>query len=316
MRYLDYDKHDQIVREYFGADFSARAVGTNRAHDSGYIDIVRFFGRGKVEPERIAINYDPAPFQFSDPLIAQYAAEIERTMRAEGRLYDGPLVMKLQSTDFGSTSPSITVQPATYGQQAGSCFALDLPHPLFENHGGTLRAYWKNNYEKTSVESNPLAICLGVCGFLIIRESGRPPRIVCQHRTGTLASLESSIGPSVAGSVDWIAGYKTLDELTRDAMAREITEELGLESGEYTITPLAYAREIFRGEKPQIFCSIATALSQHEVSARLHNLSAVHAEHDSFDFIPAPTAGVDAPAEFNHEARMNYYLLEELMAGR
>jgi 8-oxo-dGTP pyrophosphatase MutT (NUDIX family) len=315
MRYLDYDKHDQIVRKYFGDDSSARAVGTNRAHDSGYIDIVRFFGCTPLDPGRITINYDPTPFQFSDPHIAQYAAEIERAMRAEGRLYDGPPVMELKSADFGSTAPSITVQPATYGQQAGSCFVLDLMHTLFENRGGTLRAYWKNHYEKTSVESNPLAICLGVCGFLIARESTKPPRILCQHRAGQLASLESSIGPSVAGSVDWVEGYRTLADLIQDAMAREITEELGLKPEEYTITPLAYAREIFRGEKPQIFCSIETALSEQELSVRLSNLPAAHPEHDSFEFIPAPIPGTVTPASLNHEARMNYYLLEEMMAG-
>lgn len=315
MRYLDYDKHDQIVREYFGADFSARAVGTNRAHDSGYIDIIRFFGQGGIDLRCVGVNYDSTPFQFSDPFIVQYAAEIELAMRAESRLYDGPLVMKLKSADFESKLPSITVQSAAYGQQAGSCFALDLPHLLFENSGGTLRAYWKNNYEIASVDSNPLAICLGVCGFLIIREVGRPPHLLCQHRVGKLASLESSIGPSVAGSVDWIEGYTSLEELIQDAMAREITEEVGLKSGEYAVTPLAYAREIIRGEKPQIFCSIESSLTEHELVSRLTSLSPAHLEHDSFQFLPAPIPGTAIPAGLNHEARMNYYLLEEYLTG-
>jgi hypothetical protein len=313
MRYLDYDKHDQIVQQYFGDDFSSRSVGKTRAIDSGYIDIVRFFGQEAVNPAQVAVKYDPTPFTFSDALIAEFSSNVEKQMRAEGRLYDGPLVMKLKSADFSGSSLSITVQFATYGQQAGSCFALDLPHELFARHGGTLRRYWKEKYRDTSVESNPLAICFGVCGFLLLTESGKPPRLLCQHRTGRLASLESSIGPSVAGSVDWTLGYNTLSDLVQDSMTREITEELGLCLGEYAVTPLAYAREIFRGEKPQIFCAISTSLRDHKIESRIKSLRPHFAEHDSFEWI---TLQSDYhPDSFNHEARMNYYLLEEFSAG-
>jgi hypothetical protein len=311
MRYLDYNKHDRIVREYFGDDFRSRAVGSRHNHDSGYIDILRFFGSDAVDPSRIVIRYEPAPFAFSDPLIEQFAAEMEVSMRAEGRLYsDGPLVMKLVDANFDSASPVVSVQSATYGQQAGSCFALDYQHPAFKSRGETLRRYWKSRYLSTRVIDNPLAICFGVCGFLVSPEA----RILCQHRTGTLASLESSIGTSVAGSVDWNPGYRTLAELIQSAMSQEISEELGLREGEYTITPLAYAREIFRGEKPQIFCVIETKVSESEVGDRLTTLKPDHHEHDAFEFLPSLTGNPVVPAGFNHETRMNYHLMEEWLA--
>ncbi len=308
MKYLDYDKHDQYVREYFGDDFSARAVGSDRNHDSGYMDIVRFFGNAAVDPSHVAVHYQPQPFGFSDPLIAEFASEIESHMLTEGRLYsDGPLVMKLVDANLDSPNPSISVQPATYGQQAGSCFALDYPHAIFSGRGETLRQYWKTHHASIKVADNPLAICFGVCGFLISPEG----RILCQHRTGKLASLESSIGTSVAGSVDWQLGYKTLADMTHAAMAQEISEELGLHEGEFTVIPLAYAREIFRGEKPQIFCAIETRLTENEIAHRLKSLAPTHYEHDAFEFLPSPTNRSVAPAGFNHETRMNYYLLEE-----
>jgi hypothetical protein len=98
-------------------------------------------------------------------------------------------------------------------------------------------------------------------------------------------------------------------------MAREITEELGLKSGEYAVTPLAYAREIFRGEKPQVFCYIETSLTERELVSRLTSLSPAHLEHDLFQFVLAPVPGAVIPAGLNHETRMNYYLLEEYVAG-
>lgn len=308
MRYLDYDKHDQIVREYFGEDFTNRAVGSTRAHDSGYIDIIRFFGPGAIDPSHVAVKCNSTPFAFSDRLIAKFAAEIEARMRAEGRIYSvGPLVTKLADADFSSPSPFLSIQPCTYGQQAGTCFALDYPHSLFTSKGETLRHYWKSHYSSSRVIENPLAICFGVCGLLISPEG----RILCQHRSGMLASLEASIGTSVAGSVDWKTGYKHLAELTQGAMAQEISEELGLREGECTVTPLAYAREIFRGEKPQIFCAIETHMGERELTNRLNLLKPDHHEHDAFEFLASPTSNSVAPSAFNHETRMNYYLVEE-----
>jgi hypothetical protein len=313
MRYLDYSRHDQIVARYFGEEFASRAIGRDRAHDSGYIDIVRFFGPQAVDPSLMAIQYDNLPFAFSDPLIAKFSTEIERMMRTEGRLYDGPLVMKLVSAELTGDQPSLTVQPVTYGRQAGSCFALDLVHPLFADYGGTLRSYWKSKYPNPSVEKNPLAICLGVCGFLVVTGPDGRRVALCMHRSGNLASLESSVGPSVAGSVDWILGYGSLADLIQDAMDREITEELGLIADEYTVEPLAYAREIFRGEKPQIFCLVTTSLDQHEINRRLDALRPLHREHDGHSWMElTDDLGIGGRA-LNHEAKMNYYLLEEYL---
>lgn len=308
MRYLDYSRHDQIVRQYFGDDFSERAVGKSRRIDSGYIDIVRFFGSEAVDPSTVSVQYDSRPFVFADPVIAEFASDVERLMCAEGRLYDGPLVTKLITANPAGGLKSISVQPVAYGMQAGSCFALDLPHPLFAKHGGTLRTYWKSKYPSTSIESNPLAICLGVCGFVAVTDTGGKTSLLCQNRSGLLASLESSAGPSVAGSVDWNSSYLTLDELIQSSMNQEIAEELGLDSRDYSIIPLAYAREIFRGEKPQIFCLINASLTRLEIDGRLGALRPDHPEHDSWFWVDLN--GDLAPA-LNHEARMNYYLTEE-----
>jgi phage tail protein X len=315
MRHLDYDKHDEIVRKYYGDEHSARAVGKNRRIDSGYIDIVRFFGPGAVDPSNVGLCYDSQPFTFSDSIIARFAAEIAQMMRSEGRLYDGLLVTKLKAADLAGEIKSLTLQPVDYALQAGSCLALDLEHSLFANSGGTLRSYWKSNYPGTAIESNPLPICLGVCGFLAIKTPYGGTELLCQRRSGRVTSLESSVGTSVAGLVDWNPTFTTLTDLIHDAMNREIVEEIGLAPGEYSLVPLAYAREIFRGERPQIFCLITSELSQKDIETRLGALRPTHSEHDSsFWMTIARDHNASGFASLNHEARMNYYLLEEIFA--
>ncbi|MBI5265733.1 MAG: hypothetical protein HY851_00730 [candidate division Zixibacteria bacterium] len=312
---MDYDKHDRIVRRYYGDDYSARAVGINRHIDSGYIDIIRFFGREAVDPASVNLIYDPQPFAFADPIIAEFAAKSAQAMRLEGRLYDGPMVTKLKAADLLGASKSLTLQPVDYALQAGSCLALDFEHPLFAGSGGTLRSYWKSNYPGTTLESNPLPVCLGVCGLLAIETAAGATELLCQRRSEEVSSLEKSVGTSVAGLVDWNPVFGTLSDLIADAMNREIIEELGLMPGEYSLTPLAYAREIFRGERPQVFCLVTSELSKSDVESRVGALRPSHPEHDSFfwmTFSKDPAA--DNLDELNHEARMNYYLLEELPA--
>ena len=123
-----------------------RLVGRKREYDSGYFDIIRFFGPFKWEPSKIIIKYLPGIFTFDDPLIEQYAAEMEKRLRADDRLYEGPTAMMMAGFDVASDPPVMTVREVNYGDVAGSSYTLDLKHPLFENTGGTLRNYYKSRY--------------------------------------------------------------------------------------------------------------------------------------------------------------------------
>ena len=96
---------------------------------------------------------------------------------------------------------------------------------------------------------------------------------------------------------------------------QEIREELGLQEHEFTIKLLAYAREIFRGERPQLFCLIRTSLSMKELSFRLQSLRH-NAEFDSFEFIEMSDNLIDSlyKVRANYEAAMNCLLLEEFFS--
>jgi len=173
MKYLDYSRMDDFLRRYFNSpeEIAARMVGGDRKFDSGYSDIVRFFGDNAVDPGDVAIDYLPDQFEFGDQTIARFAHQMAEAFRKEGKLFEGPAAMKVAECNLKARPYRIAVQECSYEAQAGSCFALDYDHQLFEGMGGCLRNYYKREYPSSELKDNPLAICLGICGYLLIEES-------------------------------------------------------------------------------------------------------------------------------------------------
>ncbi len=127
MNYLDYSRL---------AEFRERhSPGAGHAD---YVDVHRFYGERGIDPASISINYDTNEFLLSDPKIVLFAHVVAAHKRSEGRLHDGPKVAKLVSFDFDREPPCVTLQPVDYELQVGTCLALDLSHPIFDGHGGTL----------------------------------------------------------------------------------------------------------------------------------------------------------------------------------
>ena len=313
MNYLDYSKLAGFVARYYAGYADERRVGRLRQYQSDYVDIVRFFGPDGVRPSDVRLRYLDEPFRIIDPVIREFAQRIAFQMRAEGRIYSGPAVMKLASCDFASNSPHLIVQPCDYGLQAGTCLALDLPDKKFETVGGTLRDYYRRGCIVPTIDNNPLAICLGVCGMLIVDERGDRYLLRTERASG-LASLENTGGPSVAGVVDYTTVARNLSELIETAMVGEVSEEVGLRPDEYEIVPLAWGIELFRGERPQIFCLIRTLLDRDEMSARLDAIPPAEREFTSYAFVPLYGGSILDRKDIdtlNFEARMSYYLLEE-----
>ncbi len=315
MPMLDPNRLTEFVKRYYDNPQN-RLVGRDAHHKSFYTDIARFFGDSAIDSTSIVVDYLDQPFQIADPLIRSFAAIVEKQLRDEDRLYDGPLAMKVVDFKPHDRQPTITVQSVDYGAFAGSCFALDFEHAMFSELGDTLREYYKRISPSNDITDNPLAICLGVCGMVLIESQSRPI-LLRIRRSGKLASLESSYGASVSGGVDYSETHNNLYDVFQSALAQEIHEEIDLRPGEYDIIPLAYAREMLRGEHPQIFCLIRTTIDCDELIRRLQNKTGPDCEFDTFDFIelrPDLTLDDDIIATFNLEGRMNYYLLEEYLA--
>ena len=138
MDYLDYSKYKAFLQLRFADIYPERLVGPKRDYDSGYFDIVRFYSADKVDPHGIEIEYNNEQFKIPDERIGLFASEVAGQLRTDGKIYDGPLVMKLASYTPSSSSNVMKLQPVDYSQMAGSCFALDFEHPLFVDRGETL----------------------------------------------------------------------------------------------------------------------------------------------------------------------------------
>ncbi|HOP07931.1 MAG TPA: hypothetical protein PLF13_11650 [candidate division Zixibacteria bacterium] len=315
MKYLDYSVMPDILHRFF-PDNASRLVGPGYKVDSGYYDIIRFFNSGH-HPDEIKINCLESQFHFRDDLIDRFARRTADGMKAEGRLFDGPPAMHLVKADFTSPQSCLTVCRCDYGLQAGSCFALDMPDELFIDKGGSLREYYlRIGTDRTGY--SPLPACLGVCGLLLNRWENRYSLWVA-HRSPQLASLEDSIGPSAAGSVDYSITNATLDRLAHSAMVTEISEELGLNKNEYRLTLLAFAREIFRGEKPQLFFLIETNQPEPDLFHLLKEAAIHSGEAESMHRMDCDRYGNVTPEDLvclNHEAAANLHLIREYLNNR
>jgi hypothetical protein len=317
MKYLDSSRISKLLQQYPDCfpPLSERLVGAGQTVDSGYHSILRFFNSETAQPESITVRVSPEPFAFSDPLVKQFAAYIADRLTRQGRLYDGPAVSGFRSLSLEGRGGLLTVQQTSYRDFAGSLFALDLPYPAFARYGGTLRDYYLSAYGRKPYEQRPLANCLGVCGHLMVEEN-RQRFLLQVRRAGRLATLPDTSGPSAAGSVDFEPDYTSVRDLLRRALGQEVREELMLADREFEIIPLAFAREIFRGDNPQLFGLIRTDLSRRDVIKRLTAIPEANREFSEFSFQPLDQTGRLPVAEIeclNFEARMSYYLLEEYL---
>ena len=279
---------------------------------TGYYDIVRFFGKGKCNPQHVSIRYDSDYYHFNDPLIARFSEQMAAQMKKAGRLYQGPSAMHVVNVEFSECEPSILVAPCNYGLQAGSCFALDYQHEIWRGQGGTLRRYYLGRQTVSTTGQSTLATCLGVSAWLTVRD-GHERALVILRRADHLASLAGTVGPTVAGSVDYSTKWQNLYEVLIDSLQQETKEELALTPEEYNIIPLAYGLEIFRGERPQLLALIETELDTATVAQRLQSIPEDKREFESFEFVPLNDFALSAHLEdrLNHEGMFNMLLCQE-----
>ena len=281
-----------------------------RTPDTAYTGVARFFGPDGVDPHEVRVEYLETYFSFADAVVAECARTAAARMRREGILRPGPPVMRVVEAGPAGRLQRVVVQPADYADFAGSCLAMDFPQPALD--GGSLREYCRPRYDLDAPHTNPLCPCLGVCALVIGLDAGREFAFVTRRSAG-VSSLAGTIGPPVAGVVDWRTDAGDLHALARDQLARELREEVGLDPAETDIRLLGWAIERCRGGKPQLFGAIFTNRAPHQLRASVERLPD-HARESSeclfLDLANGTAALADIP-DANFELRMNSRLLRE-----
>lgn len=309
MKYLNYSGTDAIAERFYS--HKDRRAGVTHCQNTLYYDIIRFFGTNPVDPGTIPVEIEPGEFVLDDPKIVPLATRAADLMTAEGRIYDGPRVTHLSCVDPESSQPTVKVQPCDYRHHAGTCLSLDLEHP--DQSPSTLRElltardYWGR-------DGVLLPACLGVCGFVVAVIDSQPHALVVR-RSAKLATMRGLWSPTVAGMVDWRDNFTTLDEMITTTMAIEVEEELGLERSQFELAPLALAREIPRGERPQAFFLIRVDLGPEEFSNTLRARPEQVSEFDQIVWCPLDDLldGRDGAVTLSFEGMMGALLIEEYL---
>ena len=313
MTYLDYDRYDELVRRTVSQYVSPLVVSIGGHAVDGYVNLVLFFGPDATDPFEMSINYDDHEYKIADELIAEYSREIAVLMRQEGKIRKGPPAALIARLDIAGTSPSITLQPVSYDLVASTGLALDFPHRLFEQHGGTLRDYYLSDRAGPSIANSPFPTCLGVCGLLVV-ETDDGSEILVAERSSHLASLENTVGPSAAGHIDYSNQYRSLADVVEAGMRQEVREELNLKDDQFDVVPLAMATELFRGERPQLFCLVETTLGRKDIIDCLEAIPKSEREFASYRFVKLQGKTAQETEDWdglNFEAQMNVTLLRD-----
>ncbi|QPL47232.1 hypothetical protein IT895_05500 [Halomonas sp. A40-4] len=225
---------------------------------------VRFLKAKYTPPVRIKNHFDKSIELFK---------EIGKVRKASDGDWENDVTVKI--ADMNVEKREIVIQPATYFDQVGTNLTLDWASgALGETASYTLR----NDIEKTvkgtlpRLKNSVLANTLGVAVVLVSRGED----VLIPIRGSEQAVMVDGKGKfhcSASGVFSWDMDDTNLADIDFEffinGMAREIHSEIGLLKSEYSLTPLAFSRELIRGGKPQLFFIAETEMGLDELKEKM-----------------------------------------------
>ena len=202
--------------------------------------------------------------------------------KALGKIRINPVTKEYQNdlsariVDFSTIDGRIVIEPANYFEQVGSNLTIDWASGLVGGHYDTFRSI----IEKPELgclrplPTSNLANTLGVAVFFKTSDE----KILIPIRGNQQAIMSEGRGKfhcSASGVFEWplsIKGKKTVDfEIFLYGMRLEIKRELNINSDQYELIPLAFARELARGGKPQLFFCALSNLDKDSILNEMKN---------------------------------------------
>lgn len=248
-----------------------------------YVEIVDLLS---LSPGNIEVKVVPHKFRLNrgrkDSLWRAVSDAGYESLRKSGRISpdrDDPVV-RLNACEAVDQGCHLTLQRASYSQQAKSNLILDYCVAELEHSYRTLRNQLKQQYPTRlpPLSDKRLANTIGIACQLFYREEGRfVPYLV--RRLGKVGVMPGGVHCTASGAAEWpssISQQRAFDEFFTSDMYREIEEEVGLSREDIEdLQPVSICREFLRAGKPQIFYAGVVRLSRAELREKRKKASKV-----------------------------------------
>lgn len=249
-----------------------------------YADIIALHSEGvypirktSIAVKDIKINISRLSYKIPISLKAhaKYAVETFKELGKIKKINDSCEWENNESLSFSSICPNtgkIEACKAYYFDQIATNISLDWRSKKLPDTRLTIRN--SNSLERPvngklkSLDDSILANTLGVAVILYSSELEAFVRV----RSNTLASItKKGLHCSASGVFEMEGGIKPGEydfSIFEQAIKNEIKSEIGIINSDYKLYPVAYARELPRGGKPQLFFVAVTSLSKTEIIER------------------------------------------------
>mgnify|MGYP003703575057 FL=1 len=235
----------------------------------------------------IELTIEPSNYRIPEKFKAHAAAAVElfKTMkklrfiecRQEWENNTSLRVISIEPTG------RLKCQKARYFDQVGTNLTIDWASGAFANGWRTIRidAEHPIDGKLPALRDSNLANTLGVAVMFYDRQL----RPIVRTRIDTLASIPHRGLHCTASGVHEVAPNQAPGKfdyaLLESGMIKEIEHEIGLLRDEYALYPVAFARELARGGKPQLFFAALAKVDE----ARIR--SAMAAADETYEYLAA-----------------------------
>lgn len=305
--YYAYRNSHEHIHELLYAEIIAIAI-------EGYFPV----SRQRVDRDKIRVSLDAVDYRLPTQLKEHGAKaiklfqEIGRLKRDKNGEWENNRTPRIVSF---SSDGNISCCMATYFDQVSTNITLDWASGALEKGCKTLRSSleFPQNGRLPSLESSHLANTLGTAVMFYDLEL----KPIIRVRSPNMGSIgQGGLHCTVSGVLEFVEdrppgeyGFELFEPGTRE----EIRTETGLLPHQYHLFPVAFARELPRGGKPQIFwaaISLIDADSFKKSCAEAEESSEYILEKDGFDFAANIESAADFLSKFTYEGRASEFLAD------
>lgn len=222
------------------------------------------------KPFDVTVNRNPFTIQRDRP--QGWDEVVDRAwaaLRAEGHDFDRSEAL-VRVTGFGLDPVTLSFQRAEYNDQRRSNLILDFQAPGLPTLREMLRAEFGTRLPP--LNDVRLANTLGVAALVLTPQDGRVAAYLVKRAKKGVAVFQDTWSCTGSGAAKWPMDDRETffyhDGLVND-MYEELEEEIGLTQADLTfMMPVAFARELARGGKPQLFFLAGTQLPIADLRSR------------------------------------------------